>query len=53
METVTLGDSLHEMSNFVFLNKSEKCFKMTTVVLFFFDCETEMRTYYFCKHLMK
>ena len=33
---LSLGDSLHEMSNPVFWNKSEKYFKMLSVDFFFY-----------------
>ena len=51
MQTVSLGDSLHEMLNPVFWNKSEKYFKISS--FFFFASATGMCNYYFYKHLMK
>ena len=50
MQTVSLRDTLHELLIPVFWNKSEKYFKMSSVI-FFFDCAADMCTYYFCKYL--
>ena len=56
MQTVSfsLGDSLHEMPNAVFSNKTEKkIFRNVVCWFFYFDCATGMCNYYFCNHLMK
>ena len=50
MQAVSLGNSLHEMSKPVFLNKSKIYFKMSAVDFYFFDRAIGMRNYYFCKH---
>ena len=34
MQTVSSGGSLHEMSNFIFWEKEEKYFKMSSVEIF-------------------
>ena len=51
MQIVSLGDTLHEMLIPVFWNKSEKYFKMSSVIFVFFDCAADMCNNYFCKYL--